>query len=42
MHLTLHRLETPGGGRFGGVGVEGWGHPLEDGVGGTGVCVGMG
>lgn len=42
MHLTLQRLETPGGGRFGGVGVEGWGHPLEDGVGGTGVCVGMG
>lgn len=37
MHLTLHRLETPGGGRFGGVGVEGWGHPLEDRVGAQGV-----
>lgn len=36
MHLTLQRLETLAGGRPGGVGVEGWGHPLEDVVGGKG------
>lgn len=36
MHLTLQRLETPGGGRFGGVGVEGGDTLLKMGLGAQG------
>jgi hypothetical protein len=44
MHLTLKRLEAPGSGRSGGVGVGVWGHHHGEGGGGGTVrgCTGRG